>query len=198
MVSVIRPYSYFSLTACVSQYLINTSDSPPQLTFSILCTESFSVILPVYRYWNPDANDHFYTLSAKEIGTTVHGQFGNHGYKYEGIQCHIYRHQVEHSVPLYRYWKHDSRDHFYTTHSVEIGTTTPGKTGNHGYKSEGVTGYCFPEQKPNTIPLYRYWNPLNADHFYTTNRNEIGTATAGQKGQHGYVSEGVVCYVIGS
>ena len=34
------------------------------------------------------------------------------------------------------------------------------------------------------------------DHFYTTNAAEIGTTTAGQVGQHGYLSEGVACYVI--
>lgn len=161
-----------------------------------MCTASFTVISPLYRYWNPGASDHFYTRSANEIGTTVHGQFGNHGYQSEGIQCRIYQNQVEHSVPLYRYWNGQNRDHFYTTNSAEIGTTTPGNVGNHGYKSEGIAGYCFPEQRPDTVPLYRYWNPGNADHFYTTNKIEIGTVTAGQKGQHGYISEGIVCHVL--
>jgi hypothetical protein len=40
--------------------------------------------------------------------------------------------------------------------------------------------------------LYRYWKPSISDHFYTTNINEIGTATAGQLGHHGYTSEGAV------
>jgi hypothetical protein len=44
-----------------------------------------------------------------------------------------------------------------------------------------------------TIPLYRYWNGI--EHFYTTNGLEIGTATAGTSGNHGFTCEGIQCYV---
>ncbi len=33
------------------------------------------------------------------------------------------------------------------------------------------------------------------EHFYTTNAAEIGTTTAGQKGNSGYTSEGIAAYV---
>ncbi len=98
------------------------------------------------------------------------------------------------TVPLYRYW--NGNDHFYTTNIDEIGTSTPGVTGKHGYKSEGIAGYCFPNAALGTIPLYRYWRPNGSDHFYTTNSGEIGTTTPGQLGKYGYKSEGVACYVI--
>src|SRR3990167_866712 len=39
-------------------------------------------------------------------------------------------------IPVFRYW--NGRDHFYTTHAGEIGTTTPGHVGHHNHKSEGV------------------------------------------------------------
>ena len=126
----------------------------------------------------------------------VHGQIGKYGYISEGVQCYIHVNQVQKSVPLYRYWKPNVNDHFYTTKSAEIGTTTPGQTGRHGYKSEGIAGYCFPENVSNTVPLYRYWNGRVSDHFYTTSADEIGTITAGKVGKHGYVSEGIVCYVL--
>ena len=42
-------------------------------------------------------------------------------------------------------------------------------------------------------PFYRYWRASGADHFYTTNILEIGVAVPGQKGKHGYKSEGVEC-----
>ena len=87
-------------------------------------------------------------------------------------------------------------DHFYTTNSNEIGTTKHWETGNHGYRSEGVQGYCFPDPSSETIPLYRYWNAQNSDHFYTTNMDEIGTVTSGEVGRHGYRSEGIACYVV--
>jgi hypothetical protein len=41
-----------------------------------------------------------------------------------------------------------------------------------------------------TVPLFRYWNPGNTDHFYTTNFNELGA------GKYGWGYEGIQCYVI--
>lgn len=146
----------------------------------------------MYRYWS--GSDHFYTTHISEIGTSSSGQVGRHGYRSEGTQCLLYTRQVAGSVPLYRYWRGAVSDHFYTTNAHEIGTTTPGVTGNHGYVSEGITGYCFPRATAGTIPLYRYWK--GSDHFYTTNSGEIGTTIPGHVGRFGYRSEGVACYVI--
>ena len=151
---------------------------------------------PLYRYWKGSVSDHFYTTNPAEIGTTSPGQVGKYGYKSEGIQCIIYKYHVLGSVPLYRYWKPSANDHFYTTNADEIGTTTPGQTGKHGYKSEGVAGFCMRHQYSNTVPLYRYWKGSVSDHLYTTNVHEIGTVTSGQVGYHGYKSERIQCYVL--
>ena len=145
--------------------------------------------VPFYRYWN--GRDHFYTTNAAEIGTTSKGQHGLHGYTSEGTACHIFTHQVPQSQPLYRYW--NGKNHFYTQNWREIGTTTIGVRGAHGYVSEGVAGYCFPSAEVGTVPLYRYYN---GEHFYTTNAKEIGTTTHGVVGRHGYRSEGIVCHVM--
>jgi len=40
-----------------------------------------------------------------------------------------------------------------------------------------------------SIPLQRYWNPAIADHFYTTDWNELGW------GKYGWGYEGIQCYV---
>jgi hypothetical protein len=45
-------------------------------------------------------------------------------------------------------------------------------------------------QSITTVPLYRYWNPGNADHFYTTNWAELGS------GNYGWGYEGVQCHVL--
>jgi len=133
---------------------------------------------PFYRYVL-HGHDHFHTTSIAEIGTAT---LGNHGYTSEGTECVIRRLEVTGSVPLFRYYHQQLVDHFYTTNAGEIGTTTPGVIGNHGYRSEGRAGYCFSSQVPNTIPLFRYYNPTISDHFYTTNSMEIGTTTVGQVG----------------
>ncbi len=98
-------------------------------------------------------------------------------------------------VPLYRYYTGDHCDHFYTTNAKEIGTITPGITGNHGYTSEGSEGLIHSIQSRCTIPLHRYSRGGDhGDHFYTTNVNEIGTTTFGMLGKYGYVYQWVAGY----
>jgi hypothetical protein len=152
-------------------------------------------IAPVYRYWSPATNDHLYTTNAGEIGTTTPGQTGNHGYTSEGVGFYIFAHQHAGLVPVYRYWQGDTHDHLYTANAGEIGTTTPGQTGNHGYKFEGILGYVSPNPFHGGVPIHRYWKDDTHDHFYTTNEGEIGTTTPGHSGNHGYKSEGAIGYV---
>ena len=145
------------------------------------------------RYWKSagKASDHFYTIDEFMYAR-------ENGYKQERVAFILLNDKVPCSVPLFRYYLNTGsiRDHFYTTAITEIGTATPGKIGKYGYKSEGILGYCFREKQRGTVPLYRYYNPDLFDHFYTTSINEIGTAVHGRKGRYGYISEGVVCYVL--
>ena len=110
---------------------------------------------PLYRYWQASVSDHFYTIDPNEIGTTIPGGVGKDDYTSQGIQCLIYRYQVQNSVPLYRCWQSSVSDHFYTTNADEITTTTPGQTGKYELVSQGIAGYCMAQQTPDTIPLYR-------------------------------------------
>ena len=153
-------------------------------------------MIPLHRYWKIEVSDHLYTNDPSEIGTTVPGQKGKYNYAYERIQCFLYLKQIDNSVPLYRYFNNNVSDHLYTTDEGEIGTITPMMIGNDGYKFESIVGYCLITQDEGTVPLYRYWNPRNSDHFYTTDGlQEIGTVTEGETRRHGYTSQGVVCYV---
>lgn len=133
--------------------------------------------LPLHRYWNPYATDHFYTTDWNELGG------GKYGWFYEGVQAHVFPQQVPGSVPLYRYWNPGIGDHFYTTSWGELG---PGK---YGWSYEGVQGYVFAQTGPGNVPLYRYWNRYIGDHFYTTNYGELGS------GAYGWMLEGIQCYV---
>ncbi len=55
--------------------------------------------------------------------------------------------------------------------------------------ASGMTIHSHNRPTTTRIPLYRYWNPGGADHFYTTNWGELGT------GRYGWHFEGVQCYV---
>jgi hypothetical protein len=138
----------------------------------------------VFRYYHEQHHDHFYTTNHGEIGTTVSGAVGNHGYKSEGVGFHIFTHHHHGLVPVYRYWHGNNHDHFYTSNASEIGTTATGHSGNHGYTCEGVLGYVSPTEFFGSIPVYRYWHASHHDHFYTTNAGEIGTTHQGHTGPH--------------
>jgi len=92
-------------------------------------------------------------------------------------------------VPIYRYNKDENHDHFYTANAGEIGTTTVGQVGNHGYKFEGIVGYGYPGDHHLAV-VHRYYHEGLHDHFYTTNGGEIGTTEKGHVGSGGYKSEG--------
>merc|ERR1711976_238011 len=123
------------------------------LIFGTLCFQLSNVELeaaaiedsiPFYRYYKSNGFDHFYTTNPKEIGTVEPGTVGKHDYKSEGIAGYCSREQLPRTIPLYRYWHEKNGDHFYTTDANEIGTTSPGQTGSHGYKSEGISCYVLP------------------------------------------------------
>merc|ERR1712217_174462 len=176
------------------------------LIFGTLCFQLCNVELeaksiegpvPFYCYLRRDgsAADHYYTTEPNQLGG-VQVDLELFGYKSEGIACKIFPYQTNDLSPLYMYYNDKTVDHFYTLNEEEIGTTTPGEFGNHGYQSAGIAGYCSKEEFPGSIPLYRYWKSKSGDHFYTTNVNEIGTTTPGHIGKHGYKSEGIACYVL--
>ena len=144
-------------------------------------------IVPLYQYWSPRVQDHFYTQSIQEIGVTTPGRKGRHGYSAQGVACHLLSARCSGVESLHRYYVGGHRaDHFYTTNAGEIGTTTVGRSGKHGYVYEGVAGYCYKTQIQGTSPLYRFYGGRN-DHFYT--KGPIPNEVAG------YIYEGIQCYV---
>jgi hypothetical protein len=60
-----------------------------------------------------------------------------------------------------------------------------------GFSAEGITGYIFPTQEAQTVPLYRSYQPSILDHFYTVDKAESDNAVA----KLGYVYEGITGYV---
>jgi hypothetical protein len=55
-------------------------------------------------------------------------------------------------------------------------------------RSEGIAGYVFAEERPGTVPLYRWLHPADRSHYYTIRPNAPDRPRA--------VSEGVACYVL--
>lgn len=132
---------------------------------------------PLYRYYNPKSDGHFYTTNPDELG------LGGSDFYGEGLAGYVLSTQKPGSLPFHRYYHSDSGDHFYTTNFGELGG------GRGGYVAEGLAGYIYPAQQPDTIPLYRYYKGDGNKHFFTTNWAELGG------GRDGYVLEGVAGYI---
>ncbi len=86
--------------------------------------------IPVYRYFNSQYVDHFYTKTYMANGTA--------GYTSEGIEFYAYNYQAPGTIPVYRYYSPSLQNHFYTTNFSSYGN------GGSGYSYEGIEFYAFP------------------------------------------------------
>lgn len=136
------PVKKAAVKAYVDEYLINK-----QVYLDYLPT-------PVYRFWNNNKGDHYYTTIYKSYS----------GYVYEGIEFNAYTYPAPNSSPIYSYYNPNTGDHYYTS--------TAGNYG--GYANEGIAFYAFTSQANNTIPIYQYWNPNISDHFYSRVNGSYG------------------------
>ena len=74
-------------------------------------------------------------------------------------------------------------DHFFTTNVSEFN-----KVSDIGFSDEGSVGWISVNQKPGTVPLYRYWNNQVRDHFYTVDPEPETLETS-------YQEEGIAGYI---
>ncbi len=169
--------SYGGVDTCVS-VIVGPSGPAMSVQVTVSCpTGPKDNPLPLYRYWNAQAADHFYTTNWGELGG------GAHGWAFESIQCYVHGVQIAGTAPLHRYWNSQAGDHFYTINWGELGS------GAHGWAYEGIACYVHSALIAGAVPLYRYWNAQAGDHFYTTNWAELG------QGAHGWAYEGIAGYV---
>lgn len=118
----------------------------------------FTMAVPMYRLYNPNSGEHFYTSN-----TTERDSLEKTGWKYEGVAWNA----VEASTtPVYRLYNAIGGEHHYTTSIKERESLV-----ESGWKYEGIGWYSNDDK---TIPLYRLYNP-NAfanNHHYTASVEE--------------------------
>ena len=125
-------------------------------------TQSFEVFVKsnvdMYRLYNPNSGEHFYTASTTEKNNLV-----NLGWRYEGIG---WKAPVSSNTPVYRLYNKNAGDHHYTMNEKEKDYLV-----SIGWKYEGIGWYSDDDK---SVPLYRQYNP-NAkagSHNYTTSKAE--------------------------
>lgn len=117
----------------------------------------------MYRLYNPNSSEHFYTESTKERDYLV-----TVGWQYEGV---AWTAPLYSNTPVWRVYNPNSGEHHYTTSHTELCTLVD----SMGWNYEGV-GWYSDDYKANTV--YRLYNP-NAKgaaeagaHHYTRDANE--------------------------
>ncbi len=145
---------------------------------------------PVYRFVNLRDNTHFFTISAAErdfVAATYPTVFA-----YEGPVFAASTQPVPGFSPVMRFWNNQTNEHFYTISQTEV---TFVQSHFPQYVLEGVAYYA--PTTPATdgrSELYRFWNQVNGEHFYTSSVAERDHIIATYPE---FVYEGPVYYVYG-
>jgi hypothetical protein len=125
---------------------------------------------PVYRFWSPQNESHFYTISSEEK-TLIQTSYPSSVWTYEGVAFSAHIVNVTGAKAVYRFWSPDNQAHFFTISAAErdlIKNSYPSNVWTY----EGVAYYAFSSSGSGRKPLYRFWSPDNEAHFFTTSTVE--------------------------
>ena len=112
----------------------------------------------MYRLYNPNSGEHFYTSNETEKNDLVKA-----GWRYEGIAWNAPKTS---DTPVYRLYNPNAGDHHYTTSITERDNLIKA-----GWKYEGIGWYS--DSSEGQV-LYRLYNPnaVSGAHHYTTSAEE--------------------------
>ncbi len=131
----------------------------------------------IYRLYNPNSGEHFYSKSSGERDMLVKA-----GWKSEGVGWVA---PVSSGTPIYRLYNRNGGDHHYTTSAGERDLLVKA-----GWRSEGIAMYSDEQQR---VEILRQYNP-NAkcgSHNFTTSVSENNKLVG-----LGWRGEGVAWYAV--
>lgn len=112
----------------------------------------------MYRVYNPNTGEHFFTNDADEKSHLV-----DLGWRNEGL---AWFRSASTDRPVYRLYNKNGSEHHYTMSAEERDNLI-----NAGWRDEGIGWYSEPE---TGVPVYRVYNPnaFSNNHHYTTDVSE--------------------------
>ncbi|MFC4653062.1 GH25 family lysozyme [Lactococcus nasutitermitis] len=155
-------------------YFTGMSTSSPldvSIDYSNLFNDN-SAISYVYRVYNPNSGEHFYTENSYEAQ-----QLDKTGWNLEGVGWSASTSTS--SSPVYRLYNPNGGYHFYTMSSYEKNSLV-----KSGWRYEGISF-----RSAGSTPIYRAYNPHNGMHNYTTNAYEQNSLV-----KAGWKNEGIAFY----
>ena len=133
----------------------------------------------MYRLYNPNSGEHFYTVSNYEAESLV-----DEGWDYEGVGWMA---PTTSSTPVYRLYNPNAGDHHYTTSAYERDSLV-----DAGWCDEGIGWYS---DDARTVALLRQYNPnaVAGAHNFTTSEFERDSLV-----KAGWSDEGIGWYGSGT
>ena len=133
--------------------------------------EAQSTIAPMHRFFNNNAEGHFYTIDEAEKNTVIQNY---NWFRYEGIGFYASPAAQSGMLPVYRFFNNNAGGHFYTIDEAEKNTVI---NDYNWFRYEGIGFYASPVAQPLTfmLPVYRFFNNNAGGHFYTISEAEKNT-----------------------
>lgn len=145
------------------------------VSFTVIDAKADTPQREMYRMYNPNSGEHFYTSSRTERDSLI-----SYGWKYEGTGWFS---PESSEIPVYRLYNPNSGDHHYTMSEKEKNTLV-----DLGWNDEGIGWYS---SESASIPVYRLYNShqKTGNHHYTTSKAEYDVLNAGS-----WTGEGIAWY----
>jgi hypothetical protein len=127
--------------------------------------------VPVYRFWSPTLECHFFTTSADEKQNLI--DLHPNTWTFEGIAYFAPADdRTPGALPVYRFWSCSLSTHFYTISEAEKDMLV--RDYPDVWTLDGIAFYAYPEghQPADACPVYRFWSGVLGSHFYTTSEKE--------------------------
>jgi hypothetical protein len=134
-----------------------------------------ATLRPVYRFWSPALERHFYTLRTGERDKLINNY--SDVWTYEQVAYYAFATDTEPgTAPVYRFWSGTLNTHFYTARQAERDKLIDNYSQTWAY--EGIAFYAYPhspgyERPIGTDVVYRSWSSSLNSHFFTASDAEM-------------------------
>ena len=147
------------------------------MLWGLLSMNCMAQTVSVYCFFNASEKDSFWTTSVTEKNALQDPVTGKGLYAYTGDGWQVDTEAGGGRVPVYRFFNDKTKDHFFTISEQEKQIVEEnGRTGKDNYVYEGIAWYAY---TGGWWPVYRFFDEINFNHYYTASENEKASLIAG-------------------
>jgi hypothetical protein len=127
---------------------------------------------PVYRFWKPADNTHFFTIKESEKDKLINNYSSICTYEGVAYYAYVKDQPPAGTLPVYRFWKPSDDTHFYTIKESEKQKLIDNYSHMFTYEGPAYYAYGIAQHPLGTLPVYRFWKPSGNTHFFTIRESE--------------------------